>query len=76
VEHDAKGLAQTLQTLIDWIVEINYPGQPSPRLRSIPEITRLDCRAKDAIANQVPVSRNRCTRCMGIPKPADESDTF
>jgi phage gp29-like protein len=64
VEHDAKGLAQTLQTLIDWIVEINYPGQPSPQI----EIDTGDYApwtvVKDAIASQVRFPGNRCTRCM------------
>lgn len=76
VEHDARGLAQTLQKLIDWIVEINYPGSTAPQI----EIDTGDYASWESVVKamekKVPVSREALYSVYGIPKPENDDDAF
>jgi len=76
IEHDAKDLCITLQELIDWTVELNFPGAQAPSI----EIDTGDYapwdQVKEAIDRGVPVSRSALYSVYGLPKPADEADTF
>ena len=74
---DAKALTGTLQTLIDWMVEINFGKNiPSPKgefdlesYASLPEVL-------EAINAGVPVSKSALYDRYALPEPKDEKDIF
>ena len=76
VEHDAKDLCLTMQEVIDWIIELNFPGAASPTI----EIDTGDYaswdQVKDAIDSGIPVSKNALYSVYGLPEPKDNEDSF
>ena len=72
---DAKGLAATLQQLIDMATEINFPGAEPPDLvADVGDYAPWD-QVKDAIELKIPVSKSALYNRYGLPKPdADQED--
>jgi phage gp29-like protein len=74
---ECRDLQPVLQTYLSWIVELNY-GQDEP----VPVVS-FDLNdyaswemVRDAIDRAIPVSKNALYSRYGLPKPADEGDTF
>lgn len=74
---DAKALGPTLQTLIDWMVELNFgPEEPSPWGEfDLSDYASFE-EVMSAIERGVPVSRSQLYDRYGLPKPKDEGDAF
>jgi phage gp29-like protein len=73
---DAYLLQETDQKLVDWFVEINFPGEVAPSY-DIDSTDYADwATVREAIDRGVPVSLSALYEKTHIPKPKDASDSF
>lgn len=74
---DAAALAHTLQTLIGWLVELNFgAGTPAP-VGAFDLSNRASFQeVMSAVERGVPVSRRLLYDRYGLPEPAGEEDAF
>ena len=69
---DARGLAATLQTLVEWAIQINFPGAELPKLvADVGDYAPWE-QVKDAIDRMIPVSKDSLYSRYGLPKPNEE----
>ena len=75
---DARGLAFTIQQLVEWAVQINFPGAELPKvIADVGDYAPWE-QVKDAIDRKIPVSKASLYSRYGlpIPDPKDKDDIF
>ena len=74
---DAKALQGTLQTLIDWMVALNF-GENVPSPKGYFDIKNYATfqEVMQAVQNKVPLSKEALYTRYGLPRPEDDNDLF
>ena len=74
---DAKSLQGVFQTLIDWMVELNFgKNTASPKGRFDLQSYASFEQVMQAVQNKVPISREALYERYKLPRPQNESDVF
>ena len=74
---DAKALQGTLQTLIDWMVALNF-GENVPSPKGYFDIKNYATfqEVMQAVQNKIPLSKEALYTRYGLPRPEDDNDLF
>ncbi len=73
---DAKAVQGVFQELINWMVELNYPGSVPPKGYFDLESYATFAEVIQAIEKKIPVSLEALYTRYGLPRPANDDDVF